>query len=803
MKRYKDPAAGVQARVDDLMARMSFAQKIDQITCLVTIAPEIPDFRAYVPNGIGNVGAFTVASDARKIAEYSFKLQKFLVEETELGIPALIHCEASAGAQFTEANVFPSAIAQGASFDPEKIGRMAELIRDQMYAVGFRQALSPVFDIARDARWGRITETYGEDPTLAAAMCSAFVRGLQGGDRARGIAATAKHFIGHGVTEGGLNMGRTLVSGRELEEVHGKPFQAAIREGGLMSVMNSYCSLNGEPVACSRALLTDLLRGRMGFAGFVVSDYIAIDRLVDPFCVAETFEEAGVKALKAGLDVEYPRPKGYTYRLQQAVERGELDMDVVDRAVRRVLTAKFELGLFEQPYPDMEMLPRVLHTREADELNLQLAREAVTLLKNSRGTLPLSDDIRKIAVIGPHADSVRSYFGTFSQPAVIDMTMSREEDGQVFEEPGVIVYDIAQKYPGEVRETSPRVEKRIRRDIPNAVPLAEAIRRRAPKAEVVYAKGINCAGSDVGGMREALNAAADADAIVLTLGGKNGWGATSTVGEGVDSTDIDLPGRQEEFARAVRLLNRRTVVVHFDGRPLSNEYVASHFDAIIEAWQLGEFGGQALAQVLFGDANPSGRLPITAARSAGQLPVYYALPRGSGYVSAGHPGMIRNPNGYVNATAEPLYCFGHGLSYTRFEYRGLELSAPRVSPDGRLTATAEVENAGDRDGDEVVQLYATDRVASMVRPEMELVGFARVFIPKGERRKVSFEIDMSQLAFLDENMDWRVEKGVFELKVGGASDRIALAKPFEVTETRIIDGAARAFYAKVFYPGRV
>ena len=382
MKTYKDPTASTSARVDDLMARMSFAQKIDQITCLVTITPDIPNFKDYVPNGIGNVGAFTVASDARQIAEYAYRLQKFLVEETELGIPALIHCETAAGAQFTEANVFPCAIAQGATFDPDKIGRMASMIKEQMYAVGFRQALSPVFDVARDARWGRMTETYGEDPTLTAAMGSAFVQGLQDmDDRTRGIASTAKHFVGHGVTEGGLNMARNPVTERELEEVHCKPFQAAITEGGLMGVMNSYCALNGEPVACSEKLLTGLLRDRLGFAGIVVSDYISIDRIVDPFCVAATFEEAGVKALKAGLDVEYPRPKGYTYALQAAVERGDIDMATIDRAVRRVLTAKFTLGLFEQPYPDREMLARVLHTEAADTLNMTLATEAVTLLK--------------------------------------------------------------------------------------------------------------------------------------------------------------------------------------------------------------------------------------------------------------------------------------------------------------------------------------------------------------------------------------------------------------------------------------
>jgi len=797
MKTYKDPTASVEARIDDLMERMSFEQKIDQITCLVTITPDIPDFQQYVPNGIGNVGAFTVASDAQQIAEYAYRLQKFLVEETELGIPALIHCEAAAGAQFTEANVFPCAVAQGSTFDPDKIGRMAALIKDQMYAVGFRQALSPVFDIARDARWGRITETYGEDPTLTAAMGSAFVRGLQDmNDRTRGIAATAKHYVGHGVTEGGLNMGRNLVTERELEEVHCKPFQAAITEGGLMGVMNSYCSMNGEPVACSHKLLTDLLRGRMGFAGIVVSDYISIDRLVDPFCVAATYTEAGIKALKAGLDVEYPRPKGYTYDLRNAVERGEITMDTIDQAVRRVLNAKFTLGLFENPYPDREMLGKVLHTQAADELNWTLATEAVTLLKNERKLLPLTAQAGKIAVIGPHADSVRSYFAPFSYPAALDMTMSREEDGQGWEEPGLIIYDIQQQYVGQVRETTPRVEKRIRDEFKNTRPLWQAIAERAPLARVTVAKGINYAGTDVGGMGEALAVAADADVVILTLGGKNGWGVTSTVGEGVDATSIDLPGEQETFARAVYGLHKPTVVVHFDGRPLSNEYVAAHFDAILEAWQLGEFGGQALAAILFGDVNPSGRLPITAARNAGQLPVYYSLPRGSGYVSAGHTGMIRNPNGYINDTAKPLYCFGHGLSYTTFTYRSLTLSAQEIAADGSLTATVVLQNTGERDGEEVVQLYVTDTVASMVRPTLELIGFQRVAVKAKETVSVSFVVDASQTAFLDADMQWLVEAGEFVLKAGGASDRIEKNAAFSIRDSRIIDGRARAFYAR-------
>jgi beta-glucosidase len=796
MLKYKDLSLPTEERMNDLLQRMSFEQKIDQITCLVTITPDIPEFKDYIPNGIGNVGAFTIAENADKIAEYVYRLQKFLVEETPLGIPALIHCEACAGAQFTEADVFPSAIAQASTFDTEVIKSMSELIREQMTAVGFRQALSPVFDIARDTRWGRITETYGEDPTLTSAMGSAFVSGIQTDDLKNGIIATAKHFVGHGITEGGINMGRNLITERELLEVHCKPFQAAITEGGMRSVMNSYCSMNGEPVIGSRKILTEILRDNLGFAGFVVSDYISLDRMVDPFRVADTYEKAGIRAVKAGLDVEYPRPKGFTYQLKEAVENGELDMETIDSAVRRVLKAKFDLGLFENPYPDLDKLHAALHRKEIDELNETIAKESIILLKNDHKTLPLNKDIKKLAVIGPHGDSVRSYFGTFSYPAVLDMTMSRDEDGQVFEEEGLIIYDIEQKYIGQVREVSPRVEKRIRSEFKNARSLYQALKEYLPDTEVMYSKGINCAGTDIGGMEEALRCAAQADVVLLTLGGKNGWGVTSTVGEGVDSTSIDLPGKQEEFARKVRALNKKTVVLHFDGRALSNEYVASGFDAILEVWQAGEMGGQALCKVLFGEYNPAGRLPVTAPRNVGQLPVYYSLPRGSGYVGAGHTGMIRNPNGYINDTAFPLYYFGHGLSYTGFEYGNLRLADTEVSADGTIKISVDVTNTGDYDGDEVVQLYYSDEVASMVRPELELAGFKRVNLKKEETKTVTFTMKTSQMAFLNEAMDWVVEEGYVTLLIGASSQDIRLKDRVKIRDTKVIDQKQRGFYAE-------
>lgn len=797
MVKYKNSLLPVEERVEDLISRMSLEQKIDQITCLVTISDDIPDFKEYIPDGIGNVGAFAVAENVEMLAEYVVQLQKYLMEETLLGIPALIHCEACAGGQFTEASVFPGAISQASTFDTEIVREMADIIRQQMHAIGFRQALSPVFDITRDPRWGRITETYGEDPTLTAAMGTAFVGGLQSKDLKEGIAATAKHFVGHGITEGGLNMGRNLVTERELLEVHCKPFQAVITECNLPSVMNSYCSINGEPVVGSHKILTEILRENLGFTGFVVSDYVSVDRLVDPFCVADNFTEAGVRAIKAGLDVEYPRPKGFTYELKNEIEKGNLSIDTVDQAVRRVLTVKFKLGLFENPYPDVKKLKESLHRPEIDTLNEKIAKESIILLKNDNKTLPLEKkNGMKIAVIGPHADSVRSYFGTFSYPACIDMTTTRTEDGQVFEEPGLIVYDIEQSYVGQIRECSPRIEKQIRKEFKNTRTLYQALKEYLPDAQITYAKGINCAGSDTAGMEEAMRCAAGADVVLLTLGGKNGWGVSSTVGEGVDATDIDLPGKQEEFARAVRALNKKTIVLHFDGRPLSNEYVASHFDAILEVWQAGEFGGQSLCKVLFGEYNPAGRLPVTAARNVGQIPVYYSLPRGSGYVGAGHTGMIRNPNGYINDTAYPLYYFGHGLSYTEFAYSNLQILTPEVTAEGQLEFTVDIKNTGEYDGEEVVQFYLRDKVASMVRPDRELAGFIRISLHRGEKKTVKFMMKATQASFLNTEMHWVIEEGDMDILVGASSQDIRLQGTFRITETKVIDQKTRGFYAK-------
>jgi len=795
--KYKDAALPVEERVQDLMSRMSLRQKIDQITCLFTSGEGIPDFQKLIPNGIGNVGAMSVADDVEQIAEYSYCLQKHLVENTEFGIPAILHVEAISGGLFTGASVFPTAIGQASTWNPEMVTEMTDIIRKQMTAVGFRQALSPVFDIARDPRWGRLSETYGEDPTLAAAMGTAFVQGLQGEEDRDAIIATGKHFIGHGISEGGLNMAQSLVGERDLREIHCKPFQAAITKAGLMGVMNSYAMLDHEPIVSSKGILTDLLRNELGFEGVVVSDYISMDRLVDPFCTAQTYEEAGIQGLKAGIDIEYPKPTCFNYHLEEAVAQGRLDQQEIDKAVRRILTLKFRLGLFEQPYPALDTIQTVFSSNAGDSLSLRMAQEVITLLKNKDQRLPLSKTVKKIAVIGPHADSLRSFFGTFSYPGMIDLILNREEEGQIDpDDPDSVINRLKQRHPGDIRETSPRIEKRIRETYPNGRTLFEAITDSVPDATVTCAMGCPVSGNNISGWEYALQIAAEADVVILTLGGKNGWGANSTVGEGIDSTDIGLPGMQEDFAKSVYALNKETIVVHFDGRPLSSEYVASHFDAIIEAWQPGQFGGKAIASVLFGEYNPAGRLTVTAARNAGQIPVYYSLPRGSGYISAGHPGMIENPNGYINDTALPLYYFGHGLSYTHFQYEAISLASKEIEPDGRIRCTVQVTNVGEYDGDEVIQLYIHDKVSSMVRPVQELVGFKRVYIRKGETKSVEFTMKASQLAFLDENMNWKVEAGEFELQAGASCADIRQSTCFHITKDLTVDGKTRGFYAE-------
>jgi beta-glucosidase len=536
----------------------------------------------------------------------------------------------------------------------------------------------------------------------------------------------------------------------------------------------------------------------MGFDGLLVSDYMSIERLVN-YHILPNLNLAGVAALKAGLDAEYPMPHAYCANLADAVNNGELDIADIDRSVRRILVAKFELGLFDSPYPRMEMLAQAYGDPQHTGRSLKAARESVVLLKNS-GILPLSKDTKTLAVIGPHADSIRLLFGCYTLPAGIEMQMSNSMASDMAGLDGM--EDFAkQGGPQPEPETYPGSNVlREREDIGMVLKMAlgaftptilDSIKAKCPNAKVIYAKGCDVAGNDKSGFAEAVEAAKQADAVIMTLGGKYGWGANCTIGEGLDRDDIGLTGIQEDLARAVIETGKPSIVVHMDARPLSSEYIKTNAAAVLENWFPGSTGGQALADVLFGDYNPAGRLPATAALNAGQIPIYCGQRNGNSYYAKNTVGAL---NRYVEGTTSPLFYFGEGLSYTSFTYENLSVT-PKTGADGAVEIQFDVINTGGRDGEETAQVYVSDEYASMLRPAKEFAGCKRIFLKAGERVALKFKVRADQFAFLDRDMKWVVEQGRMNVLVGASSQDIRLNGFFEITESREIDGKKRGFYA--------
>ncbi|MFF2347671.1 glycoside hydrolase family 3 N-terminal domain-containing protein [Pseudarthrobacter sp. NPDC058119] len=784
-----------QSRVDALIARMSREQKVAQLQGTIPFAGQLEHSLSGFPDGLGAALGFSAGASIPGDADYFEEIQSISSERSGMGIRALLHGEAVTGWTGMGGTVFPSAIGLGATWNPPTVQAMSDLIRRQMLAVGVRHALSPVMDVARDPRWGRVGETYGEDPTLAAAMSVAFVRGIQGADLRDGIAATGKHFLGYSSPMGGLNVTSNAITPRELREVYAKPFQAAISEAGLASIMNSYGSIDGELVTTSPHLLTGLLRGEMGFEGPVVSDYMSINLAVDLNLVT-TPEDGGVKALQAGLDVELPIPYGFGQGLIKAIECGELDEAVLDRAVHRLLTLKHRLGLLDGAKARKETITEAFDPLSTRPYTLRSAREAIVLLKND-GILPLAKNIQKVAIIGPHGNSLRLFFGCYTAPAGIDLTLSGNlsEMAGMLDLPdmtnGAAATKQAPMFEGsKVRSEPPQVEAAIRAVLEGRTPtIVESVQAKLPDATIVWEQGCDIAGTRRTGFDAAITAATDADVVLLTLGGKYGWGSSCTSGEGIDTDDIGLPGVQEELAKRILETGTPAIFVHMDARPLSSEYVAEHFPAVIENWFPGETGGQALADVLFGDYNPAGRLPMTAARHAGQIPVYAAHRRSDSF-----SGTVLNR--YFDGNKTPLFVFGHGLSYTSFEYSDLAVDSS-VRSDGTVEISCSVTNSGSRDGDEVVQLYVRDEFASMVRPVQELAGFARVHLTAGQTRTVRFTVRADQFAFLDANMQWVVEAGDMGVRIGASSNDLRLKGSFRIEDNAVIDSARRGFYATV------
>lgn len=753
----------ISQRVENLLARMTLEEKLAQLTsCWMhdlqtdgVLDEEKVNRR--LRYGIGQItrpgGDSTLPP--QEIARATNQLQRFLIERTRLGIPAIFHEETCAGLMVRDATRYPQPIGLASTFQPNLAEAMTRAVRRQMLAIGARQGLAPVLDLARDPRWGRVEETFGEDPTLIAQFGVAYVRGLQGESLREGVMATGKHFVGHSASQGGLNCAPVFLGLHELYETFLAPFQAAIRDAGLASIMNAYPELDGDLVAASPRLLTDLLRGALGFDGVVVSDYEAIPMIHNYHRLAPDLRRAAALAIRAGIDVELPSASCYSDPLRQALEAGEVDMETIDRAVRRHLQKKFELGLFDQPYVDEGRVAELFSNPADRFLARQIARQSLVLLKND-GLLPLSRALKTLAVIGPNAHSGRNLLGDYSYPVQQELQVGIRE-APAGEPPEVAI---------------PTVLDGIRAFV-------------APTTRLLYARGCDNLERDTSGFAEAVNLAEQADAVVLVLGDRSGLLPHCTSGETRDSALLRLPGVQNELAQAILASGKPVAVVLVTGRPYAIPELAARANAILQAWLPGEEGGMAIAEALFGEVNPGGKLPITFPRSVGQVPIFY-----------NHKPSASRSNwygDYVDESVEPLYPFGHGLSYTTFTYENLTVAPAQATQNETVDISLEVCNSGERSGDEVVQLYVCDEYASLPRPVKELKGFVRLNLAPGERKRVTFHLPVNQLAFYDSALRLVLEPGRVLIMIGSSSADIRLHGELEIVGTETMLVAQRVF----------
>lgn len=765
---YRDAARPVAERVEDLLSQMNLDEKLAQIGCvwsnaLLDDSTFVPaKANQHIPHGIGQItrlaGATSLHPD--ESAAVLNDLQRYLMEETRLGIPTIVHEESCAGYLSRDATVFPQAIGLAATWEPELVQAMTEIIKGQMMAVGSRHTLAPVLDVARDARWGRCEETFGEDPYLISQMGIAYVRGLQGDDIKDGVAATGKHFTGYAVTEGGMNWSPGHMTARELREVYAAPFEAVIKEANLATVMNGYHEMDGIPCGASKALLVDLLRGELGFDGVIVSDYFTVENLNSYHRVAQDKGEAARMALEATMDLELPIKDCYDAPLKAAVEAGQVDVALVDAAVRNVLRWKFELGLFENPYVDASTAAAVFDTAEDRALARKLAQKSMVLLKNTDDLLPLvKDDLDAIAVIGPSADSIRLLQGDYHYPSHLHVLSMVSEDGES-----------AVPTPGqEVGESKFGADHFVKH-----VTVLEGITNAVnPEVTVRYAQGCDISGSDTSGFAEAVAIAEAADVAIVVVGGKSGLTPDCTSGEARDRATLGLPGVQQQLVEAIQATGIPVVVVLINGRPLALPWIADNVPAVVEAWLPAEEGGNAVADILFGEVNPGGKLPITLPRSVGQAPIFY------GHKPSG--GRSHWLGDYVEESTKPLYPFGHGLSYTTFDFANLQIDKAEAEAVDTVTITCDITNTGSRTGEEVVQLYVNDEIASATRPVKELKGFKRVELAPGATKTISFALKASQLGFFNVAMDYVVEPGAIKIMVGSSSEDIRLEGAFAIT----------------------
>jgi beta-glucosidase len=763
----------IEQRTKSLISQMTLDEKLAQIGSYwmwdLQTNGQLDDaiLATKLRHGIGQITRVAGAStlDPVSAAKASNYLQKFLMERTRLAIPAVIHEECCAGAMMLGGTLFPQMLGLASTFQPELAEAMTTVIRKQLLAIGARQGLAPVLDVGRDQRWGRIEETFGEDPTIVSHFGMAYIKGLQSENLAEGVMATGKHFIGHSLSQGGLNCAPVHVGMRELYDVYLAPFQAAIRDAKLASIMNAYPELDGDVVAASRRILTDLLRGKLGFDGVVVSDYEAIIMLNNFHKIAASDSCAAVLALQAGIDVELPTTVSYGEPLKSALDSGEIDLEFIDQAVHRHVKKKFELGLFENPYVEEGKVLEVFETAEQRQLARQIARQSMVLLKND-GLLPLPKTIQTLAVIGPNADDGRTQQADYSYAAMRQLMQLKAAENSAF-----LDFDAAMLEQHEIKITS------VLEGIKAAV---------SSNTKLRFARGCENLSRNTAGFEEAVKAAQEADAVVLVLGDRSGLTPDCTAGETRDSADLKLPGVQEELAQAILATGKPVVLVLMTGRPYVLSALSEKANSILQAWLPGEEGGSAIADILFGEASPGGKLPVSFPRSAGQLPLYYsAKPAGTRSHWYGD---------YVTEKVTPLYPFGHGLSYTSFEYRDLKIEKQQASDGESVEISFQVENTGHVAGDEVVQLYIHDEIASTPRPVKELKGYARFTLQPAETRLVTFDLPLNQLAFYDNDLELVLEQGSMDVMVGSSSEDIRLHG-----KLKIVGGSKMLVDRRVFF----
>lgn len=668
-------------------------------------------------NGIGEItrvvgsGLYITPRQAGKIIN---EIQRFLLENTRTKIPAIVHEECLAGLMGPTATIFPIPLALASTWEPELIKKMAELIRKQALTIGIKQCLSPVLDLCRDPRWGRCEETYGEDPFLVSKMGEAYIMGLQGNNE---LIATAKHFVAHGSPEGGRNTAPVSVGTRELRNVYLYPFEVAVKRANVLAIMPAYHEIDGIPLHANHKLLTKVLRQEWGFNGLVVSDYMGIKMLNTVYKIAENCKEASVLSLTSGVTIEFPSLECFS-ELVEAVKSGEIPITFIDKAVERVLYVKQLVGLFDNPYVNVEKIPERLDDTESRRLARELALRSIILLKNQNNILPLSKQL-KIAVVGPLADDPMGLLGDYH-------------------------------YPTHLRKFKSDIE---------IVSILDGIKRKAQN--VTYAKGSELTTTNEKLLNEAVDVVKSAEVVIAVVGDMSCIFDIEkcTSGEGIDRADLNLPEAQLRLIDILSSLGKLIVLVVIAGRPMSLTPIIDKVSAVIWVWKPGEEGGNAVADVLFGDASPSGRLPVSLPRSVGQLPIYY----------------YRKPSSlgkYIESSSEPLFPFGFGLTYSTVSYTNFKVLTPEVPINGEIKVSVELENQGKYEIDEVVQVYISREKSSIVMPTKELKSFKRVNLKPGEKKEVEITIPTEALALYNRDLKLVIEPGNYKVLLGKSSSEI-------------------------------